>query len=144
MRYKRNFLNWVQHFQFHSITVITGLSYLYIMFQYSLIPRDKVCKMYFFTFPLISSKRHTVRVRSTNSDSHVLILDMFFFFISKIFLSYTAVEKPRRQILKFVSLFMCSVRNHGFRKVLHFFTLVGLYWANLPMGCHNCLLCTFL
>lgn len=40
-RYQREILNWVQHFQFHSVTVIMNLSCLCILFRYFLIPFDR-------------------------------------------------------------------------------------------------------
>lgn len=40
LRYQREILNWVQHFQFHSVTVIMNLSCLCILFRYFLIPFD--------------------------------------------------------------------------------------------------------
>lgn len=67
--YQREILNWVQHFQFHSVTVIMNLSCLCILFRYFLIPfdRDKRGKKNAFRFRnvlLISPERSAAEVRS--------------------------------------------------------------------------------
>lgn len=109
MRYKRKFLNWVQHFQFHSVTVITNLSYLCIVFQYSLIPCDKVCKMYFFYI-----RSHFFKEAHSRSKEHRLsCIDIRCgpFFISSCIIPLlrcsreTIRLKASKQILRFVFFF---------------------------------------
>lgn len=83
-----------------------------IMFLYSLILCDKVCKLSRFTFPLISSKRYPLSARSTNLNSHAEV--GFFSFPINIYnipLLYCSQEikrlrlKTSKQILRFVFLF---------------------------------------
>ena len=62
-----NSLYRVQHFQFRSVTVIRALSYLRIMFPYSLSPSDSPCKMYFLTFLF-----HFVRGALFPGNQHIL------------------------------------------------------------------------
>lgn len=65
--YQREILNWVQHFQFHSVTVIMNLSCLCILFWYFLIPFDrdwgKKNTFTFRNFLPFSLERSTARAR---------------------------------------------------------------------------------
>lgn len=66
--YQREILNWVQHFQFHSVTVIMNLSCLCILFRYFLIPfdRDKgggKNAFRFTNFLLISPEKRAAKAR---------------------------------------------------------------------------------
>lgn len=143
MRYKRKFLNWVQHFQFHSVTVITNLSYLCIVFQYSLIPCDKVCKMYFFYI-----RSHFFKEAHSRSKEHRLsCIDIRCgpFFISSCIIPLlrcsreTIRLKASKQILRFVFFFFISfwvcVRNFRLRKVL--VSTYGLCRGDLSIDCHD-------